>query len=73
MSSEGGEKAANEQYPDSAFLEAIRDGNQGTKAIADAVGCKRRTADYRLRQLEEAGDVTSEKIGRSLVWSIPDE
>jgi len=73
MDGEGGGKAANEQYPDSAFLEAIRDGNRGTSDIADAVGCKRRTADYRLRQLEEAGDVTSEKIGRSLVWSIPDE
>lgn len=71
MSSNGnGESAPNEQYPDAAFLEAIREGNRGTAEIADAVGCNRRTADYRLRKLEEQGEVTGEKVVRSLVWSI---
>ena len=70
MNIEDGEPAQNEQYPDSDFLEAIEAGNKGTSDIAEAVGCKRRTADYRLRKLEETGKVTGEKIGRSLVWSI---
>jgi predicted transcriptional regulator len=73
MSSEDGEKAPNEQYPDNDFLKAIKEGNRGTSDIAEAVGCKRRTADYRLRKLEEDGKITGEKIGRSLVWSLPDE
>ncbi|PSP55378.1 transcriptional regulator [Halobacteriales archaeon QS_1_67_19] len=73
MSTEDREPAQNEQYPDSDFLEAIEAGNKGTNDIADAVGCERRTADYRLRKLEETGKVTGEKIGRSLVWSIEDE
>jgi len=70
MSNNDDESAPNEQYPDEAFLEAIRDGNQGTREIADAVGCNRRTADYRLRELEQEGKVTGEKVVRSLVWSI---
>lgn len=60
-------------YPDSAFLKAIREGNETTSAIADAVGCTRQAADYRLRQLEEKGDVTKRKIADRLVWSLPDE
>ena len=70
MSSNDDEQAPNEQYPNSAFLEAIEAGNKGTSDIADAVGCKRRTADYRLRKLQKEGKVTGEKIGRSLVWSL---
>jgi predicted transcriptional regulator len=70
MTSDNDEPAPNEQYPDEAFLEAIEEGYQGTREIADAVGCNRRTADHRLRKLEDEGVVTSEKIVRSLVWSI---
>lgn len=70
MTSTSEEPASNEQYPDSDFLKAIRDGNRGTSDIADAVECERRTADYRLRKLQEENRVSSEKIGRSLVWSI---
>lgn len=70
------EPAPNQQYPDSAFLEAIEDGHKGTGEIAEYVGCERRTADYRLKQLREDGQVMSETIGRTLVWSlvkVPDE
>jgi predicted transcriptional regulator len=59
------------QYPDGAFLNAIRDGAQTTQEIADAVGVTRQGADYRLRQLRDDGEVTAEKIGNTLVWSLP--
>jgi len=39
-----------------------------TKEVADHLGIKRPSADYRLRQLEEAGKVRSKKIGNSLAW-----
>ncbi|MEE6210388.1 transcriptional regulator [Salarchaeum sp. III] len=66
------EAAPNEQYSDEDFLQAIKNGHKGTSDIAEAVGCKRRTADYRLRQLREQEKVTAEKIGRTLVWTLPD-
>lgn len=56
--------------PDSRFVDAIQDGAQTTKEIADAVGVTRQGADYRLRQLRDDGVVTSEKIGNVLVWSV---
>ena len=61
-------------YPDSDFLNAIQnlDGLAGTSEIAKEVGCTRRTAYTRLKSIEEEGQVVSQKIGNSLVWSLPD-
>lgn len=70
MTTDDTTSAPNEQYSDGDFLEAIEAGNQGTGEIADYVGCERRTADYRLRQLRDEGKVTADKIGRTLVWSL---
>ena len=59
-------------YPDSDFLDVIRelDGMAGTSEIAENVGCTRRTAYARLQSLEEEGQVSSRKVGNSLLWSV---
>lgn len=61
-------------YPDSEFIDAIKElgGMAGTSEIAEAVGCTRRTAYTRLQSLESEGQVTSRKVGNSLLWSVPD-
>jgi predicted transcriptional regulator len=52
-------------------IDAIREHTPtSTSEIADAVGVTRQGADYRLRQLEEDGKVTSKMVGNSLVWII---
>ena len=58
-----------ETYPATEFLTAVREhAPASTKEVADAVGCTRQNADYRLRQLREDGEVRSKKVGASLVW-----
>jgi len=59
-------------YPDSDFIHAIRelDGLGGTSEIADTVGCTRRTAYTRLKNLEDQGQVSSRKVGNSMVWTV---
>lgn len=42
----------------------------GTSEVGDAVGLARQNAHYRLRRLEEQGEVESKKVGRSLVWML---
>jgi len=47
---------ARRKYDDAAFLEAVRIHEPAaTSEVAEAVGCPRRTADYRLRKLRETG------------------
>ena len=60
------------EYSDEEFVTAIEEGNQTTSDIAEAVGCTRQGADYRLRQLREKGEVDVQKIGNTLVWSQSD-
>lgn len=45
----------------------------GTSDVADTLGVQRQAADYRLRKLREDNKVYSQKIGGSLVWTLPDE
>ena len=61
-------------YPDSDFLDAIQQNNgmAGTAEIAENVGCTRRTAYTRLNSLESDGQVSSRKVGNSLIWSVSD-
>jgi len=42
-----------------------------TSEIGEELGISRQGADRRLRSLRDAGDVSSKKIGASLVWFIP--
>jgi len=62
-----------ERYSDEEYVDAVREHEPaGTKEVADVVGVARQSADYRLRQLEEDGQVESKKIGNSLAWSVVD-
>lgn len=62
------------EYDDEEFLEAVREhAPAGTQEVADAVGVTRPSATYRLKQLEETGDVQRKKIGaRAVVWWLAD-
>lgn len=55
------------------YLQAVADHEPaGTREVADAVGVARQSAEYRLKQLRDAGRVESKKIGGVLVWMLPD-
>jgi DNA-binding transcriptional ArsR family regulator len=59
------------EHDDREFLAAVGSHEPaGTAEIAEAVGVTRQNADQRLRQLEDAGQVTSKKIGNSLAWML---
>ena len=45
----------------------------GTSEVAEELGIKRPSADYRLRQLEEDEKVTKDMIGNSLAWSVTEK
>lgn len=63
-----------ERYSPEVYIDAVREHEPaGTTEIADAVGVARQSADYRLRQLEDQGLVTSKKIGNSLAWSLVED
>ena len=59
-------------YPDSDFTDAIQElgGMAGTSEVAETVGCTRRTAYTRLQSLESEGQVSSTKVGNTLLWSV---
>lgn len=58
-------------FSDEDFLEAVREEELPTTTeIADAVGCKYRTAYERLKDLEKQGKVRSREVGNSLLWTI---
>lgn len=60
-----------QQYPDEAFIEAVASNEPaGTRVVGEAVGCSRRNADIRLRQLEDGGRVRNKMVGNSLVWFL---
>lgn len=60
-----------ELYSDRTFLDAVRSHQPaGTSEVAGAVGCSRQNVDYRLRQLQADGTVTSKKTGASLAWHL---
>lgn len=60
------------RYTPEDFLGALNllGGSGSTKEIADEVGCSRRTANYRLSDLEDEGRVDSRKVGRSILWQV---
>jgi Mn-dependent DtxR family transcriptional regulator len=59
------------KYTKEEVLTAIRKHEPAaTSEVADELGIKRPSADYRLRQLESEGMVTNKKIGNSLAWSL---
>ena len=63
-----------EIYTEDDFLAAVKRLQPvGTQEVADAVGCSRQNADYRLRQLDQEDKVEAKKIGNSLAWSATEE
>jgi predicted transcriptional regulator len=64
---------ARRKYEDSEFKQAVSEHQPAsTKEVADTVGCLRRTADYRLKQLRDEGAVESKMAGNSLIWFLAD-
>jgi predicted transcriptional regulator len=62
------------EFTDDEFIAALQDnGGATTSEVADAVGCKYRTAYNRLKDLEDEGRVTSREVGNSLLWSAREE
>lgn len=58
-------------YDDEDFLDAVREHEPATtKEVMDIVGCSRKGALYRLRNLEEEGMLKSKEAGTSLVWMV---
>ena len=54
---------------DSVLLEIVHEQAPiSTGEVADAVGCSRRAAEYRLRALHADGELVSEAVGRELLW-----
>ena len=63
-----------EKFSDEEFIAAIRERDlPSTSEVADAVGCKYRTAYGRLGELEDDGRIKRREIGNSLVWLTEDD
>jgi predicted ArsR family transcriptional regulator len=64
-----------ETYPTEEFIDAIADTGDvaGTQDVADYVGCSYETAYKKLRKLEDAGDVESQKVANARVWLLADD
>lgn len=61
-------------FPDADFIAAIETVHPTTtRNICEEVSCAYRTAHERLTDLAEEGKVKREKIGQSLLWSIPED
>lgn len=61
-------------HAEEEFIDAVEKHEPAaTREVAEEVGVTRQGADYRLRQLEESGHVRSKKVGRELVWMLPEE
>jgi len=61
-----------ETYPLSEFVDALEElgGSAGTQEVADAVGCKYRTANAKLHELKGEGEITSQKVGNAYLWKL---
>lgn len=62
-------------YPDEAFLHALRehDGLTAASTVAETVGCEAETARRRLSELAERGHVERLQPSRSIFWRLADE
>lgn len=61
-------------FTDEEFLDVVRERDLPTTSeIADAVGCKYRTAYDRLNQLADEGVLEKREVGNSLVWLVDGE
>lgn len=59
-------------YTNSEFISAVRNYDPAsTQEIADELGIHRRSAQHRLDNLADNGQVSKKKVGNSLVWFSP--
>jgi len=61
-----------ETYPLRDFVEALDTlgGAAGTQEVADEVGCEYRTANAKLHELEDRGEISARKVGNAYLWSL---
>lgn len=61
-----------ETYPLEEFTAALDalGGSAGTQDVADEVGCKYRTANAKLHELEDRGEIGSTKVGNAYLWML---
>lgn len=60
-----------QQYHDSEFINAVESLEMPlTKDVHEEVGCSYSLADYRLKELEEAGVVEKQEIGNANIWTV---
>lgn len=53
------------------ILDAVRERQPATTTeIGEVVGIARQSAGYRLRQLEETGEVRCKKVGQARIWML---
>lgn len=64
-----------ETYPLDQFVEALETlgGSAGTREVADEVGCKYRTANAKLHELQESSMVSARKVGNAYLWMLTEE
>lgn len=64
-----------ETYPLSDFIDALDSlgGAGGTQEVADVVGCKYRTANAKLHELEDEGRITARRVGNAYLWRLVEE
>jgi len=68
------EEDGRREYSDEQFLTAVREhGPLVTAEVAEEVGCSRRQAYNRLSELEQSEEVSSRKVGNTLLWTLVDE
>lgn len=62
-------------YPLEDFLGALETlgGAAGTQDVADEVGCKYRTANAKLHELEDEGKIDARKVGNAYLWELRDD
>jgi DNA-binding transcriptional ArsR family regulator len=61
-------------YDPEEFVDAVGDLDlPATADVADAVEAPHRTALHHLNKLEEAGRLTSRKVGAAKVWDVADD
>ena len=64
-----------EKYSDADVLDALRQsgGSAGTSDVATALDCPYDSAYSALKRMADDGDVTEQRVGNSLLWTVSDE
>ena len=59
------------RYSGEETIAAIEDrgGSASTSEVADVIGCSRRLALMRLRELESGGRVSAREVGNTYLWT----